>query len=54
MPLAEGANSVAWLVWHLTRVQDDHVAEVAGRPQLWTSEGWDKRFDLPFPSSAIG
>ncbi|MFD1049336.1 DinB family protein, partial [Kibdelosporangium lantanae] len=26
----EDANSIAWLVWHLTRVQDDHVAEVAG------------------------
>lgn len=42
------ANSVAWLVWHLTRVQDDHVAEVAGRPQLWTEDGWDERFGLPF------
>jgi uncharacterized damage-inducible protein DinB len=42
------ANSVAWLVWHLTRVQDDHVAEVAGRPQLWTEDGWDGRFGLPF------
>src|SRR5262245_4223006 len=25
-----GANSIAWLVWHLTRIQDDHVADVAG------------------------
>jgi hypothetical protein len=24
------ANSIAWLVWHLTRIQDDHLAEVAG------------------------
>jgi hypothetical protein len=23
------ANSIAWLVWHLTRIQDDHVADVA-------------------------
>jgi hypothetical protein len=22
-----GANSIAWLVWHLTRIQDDHVAD---------------------------
>ena len=28
------ANSIAWLIWHLTRVQDDHVAEVAGRAQV--------------------
>jgi uncharacterized damage-inducible protein DinB len=52
--VAEGANTVGWLVWHLTRVQDDHVAAVAGRPQIWTSEGWDKRFDLPFAPSATG
>jgi uncharacterized damage-inducible protein DinB len=26
-PTAE-ANTVGWLVWHLTRVQDDHVAEL--------------------------
>ena len=23
------ANSIAWLVWHLTRIQDDHVCDVA-------------------------
>jgi len=48
------ANSIAWLVWHLARVQDDHVAEVAGRDQVWTSDGWHDRFELPFDASAIG
>ena len=24
------ANSISWLLWHLSRVQDDHVAGVAG------------------------
>ena len=48
------ANSIAWLVWHLARVQDDHVAEVAGRDQVWTSDGWHDRFELPFDTSAIG
>src|ERR1700722_13656351 len=42
------ANSIAWLVWHLSRVQDDHVAEVAGAEQVWTSLGWAERFGLPF------
>ena len=23
-------------------------------PQLWTTEGWQKRFDLPFAASATG
>ena len=37
------ANSISWLVWHLTRVQDDHVAEVAGSEQVWTADGWAGR-----------
>jgi hypothetical protein len=43
-----GANSIAWLVWHLTRIQDDHVAGVAGTEQAWTADGWVERFGLPF------
>jgi hypothetical protein len=48
------ANSVAWLTWHLTRVQDDHVADVADGEQLWTAAGWVERFRLPFDVEAIG
>ena len=48
------ANSVAWLVWHLTRVQDDHLADAFGREQVWTSEGWAERFALPFDPGATG
>jgi uncharacterized protein DUF664 len=48
------ANSIAWLVWHLTRIQDDHVCDVAGTEQAWTSDGWAKRFGLPFSDGATG
>ncbi len=48
------ANSIAWLVWHLSRVQDDHVAGVAGSEQVWTAQGWVDRFGLPFPARSIG
>jgi uncharacterized damage-inducible protein DinB len=48
------ANSIAWLVWHLTRVQDDHVAEVAGTEQIWTAAGWARRFALDLDDSEIG
>ncbi len=48
------ANSIAWLVWHLTRIEDDHIAGVADTEQLWVSKGWMKRFDLPFEPSATG
>ena len=47
-------NSIAWLVWHLTRVQDDHVAEVAGREQVWISEGWEQRFSLDLEEKSTG
>ncbi len=49
-----GANSIAWLVWHLTRIQDDHIADVAGIEQVWTAQGWSRRFSLPFDASATG
>ena len=48
------ANSIAWLVWHLARVQDDHVAAVAGIEQAYTAHGWAQRFGLPFGAAAIG
>jgi uncharacterized damage-inducible protein DinB len=50
----DDANSIAWLVWHLTRVQDDHIAEVAKSEQLWTSDGWADRFGLPFSADETG
>lgn len=48
------ANSVAWLVWHLTRVQDDHLSEIADREQAWTQEGWHARLGLPLDPSDTG
>jgi uncharacterized damage-inducible protein DinB len=48
------ANSIAWLAWHLTRVQDDHLADVADTEQVWTADGWAQRFGLPFRASATG
>jgi uncharacterized damage-inducible protein DinB len=48
------ANSIGWLVWHLARVQDDHVADVAGTEQVWTAQQFADRFGLPFDSAATG
>ena len=50
----KGANSIAWLVWHLTRIQDDHIADAAGTDQVWTADDWRSRFDLPFKAGATG
>jgi hypothetical protein len=46
------ANSIAWLVWHLTRIQDDHVADAACVEQVWPQ--WADRFALPFDLGATG
>jgi hypothetical protein len=48
------ANPIAWLVWHLSRVQDDHVAELAGLEQAWTAAGWVERFALPYGADDTG
>jgi hypothetical protein len=47
------ANSICWQIWHLTRVQDDHVAGAGGLDQVWLS-GWEKRFGLPLDPLDIG
>jgi hypothetical protein len=42
-----GANSIGWLVWHLTRVQDDHVTDlIDGAAQLWVTGDFASRFGL--------
>ncbi|MFC0533699.1 mycothiol transferase [Phytohabitans kaempferiae] len=41
-----GANTVGWLVWHLTRMQDGHVAELMDAEQVYVRDGWAARFGL--------
>jgi hypothetical protein len=46
------ANSIAWLCWHLARVQDDHVAGAFGVEQVWPQ--WADRFGLPLGDIGYG
>ncbi|WP_448640308.1 mycothiol transferase [Geodermatophilus sp. URMC 63] len=48
------ANPIGWLAWHALRVQDDHLAEVAGSGQVWTAQGFAGRFALPVDDAATG
>jgi hypothetical protein len=48
------ANPIGWLVWHLARVVDDHLADAAGDEQRWTADGWAERFALPLDPADIG
>lgn len=52
--LGPEANTVAWLVWHLCRVEDAQVAALAGTDQVWTAQGFADRFGLPFSPRATG
>lgn len=48
------ANPVGWLLWHLTRVMDDHVAALAEVEQAWTAQGFSDTLGLPYPVDAVG
>lgn len=51
-PPAPGANPIAWLVWHLARVQDTHIAEILEADQLWVESNWAGQFGLdPDPAN---
>ena len=52
--IAPEANTIAWLIWHISRVQDAQVADVAGRDEVWTADGFYDRFALPFDRAASG
>ena len=45
--LAPPKPHIAWLVWHLARVQDANFSGLMERPQLWIAEGWHARFNMP-------
>jgi hypothetical protein len=48
------ANSIAWLLWHLARVQDHHVSQLAGRSQAYLEQGWAGRLGLEPDPDDIG
>lgn len=55
------ANPVGWLVWHLTRVQDHHLAGAAAAlgwdgpsQQVWTAGGFASRSGLDFGDDEVG
>lgn len=51
---AGSANSIAWLVWHLTRVEDSHFAEVFGHDELWLASAYVDRWGLALDREDTG
>ena len=52
-PYPDG-NSISWLIWHLCRVEDAQIADVAGQEQAWTADGWAQRVGLPLSVEDTG
>lgn len=50
----DGANSIAWILWHIARMEDAQIAPLAGTDQVWVRDGWVDRFELPYSASAMG
>ena len=49
------ANHIAWLVWHIARVEDGWVNEYIRESEpLWRSDGWTDRFGLPSERGGYG
>jgi uncharacterized damage-inducible protein DinB len=47
-------NSIGWLAWHLTRVQDGMISTIMGKDQLWLSAGWHAKFGRPPEAGDVG
>ena len=48
-------NHIAWLVWHMARVEDSWVSRLLdGTPQVWTTGGWADRFGMDPESTGSG
>ncbi|EGD43084.1 hypothetical protein NBCG_02581 [Nocardioidaceae bacterium Broad-1] len=50
----DGANSIAWTLWHIGRMEDAQIAPLAGTDEVWSRDGWVERFGLPYRPRAMG
>ena len=47
-------NHIAWLVWHMARMEDRWVSRVRQHPEVWTADGWAERFRMDSASNGVG
>ena len=44
---SEQCNSIAWILWHMSRVVDTFVTtRLRSLPQVWIAQGWHQRFGM--------
>lgn len=47
-------NSIGWTVWHIGRMEDAQIADLAGSAEVHDSQGWGERLGVPYPASTHG
>ena len=47
-------NHIAWLVWHMARVEDRWVSRLRRSPEVWNADGWAERFRMDPASNGVG
>jgi uncharacterized damage-inducible protein DinB len=47
-------NSIAWLLWHQTRVEDAFLSNISGKPQAWIDGKWHEKFGMPANPGDVG
>ena len=49
----DGSHSIAWCLWHTSRVEDLVISNVTGQPNVW-NEDWAEKTGLPFKGFGTG
>lgn len=47
-------NHIAWLVWHMARVEDRWVSRLRRSPEVWNADGWAEHFRMDPVSNGVG
>jgi len=47
-------NHIAWLVWHMARVEDRWISKLRQGPEVWNAEGWADRFHMDPETGGAG
>lgn len=52
--LTPDSNSIARLVWHLSRVKDRLTSTITGESEVWAADDWAVQFGLDLEGTGIG
>ena len=48
------ANSIAFLLWHISRVEDRFTSDLRNMEEIWLTEEWHKKFAVAISENGIG